>query len=147
MKARSLVTLCAAITADGKLNPSAPSSSTGAEWLGSQPGDVILSAVGRADPTARLRALWSQADTQRVLCFGGPPLFRRLFERELVAEVYLLVRPTIDGRRGAATLSGVPGEFFPGSVRCRLLKMEVRGQECLLHYRVLRARAKRSVTA
>ena len=73
-----------------------------------------------------------------------PTEFRRLFDEGLVDEIHLTVRPTIDGRRGAATLSGVPGEFFPASIRCRLLKMEVRGRECLLHYRVLRVRPKRT---
>ena len=74
---------------------------------------------------------------------ADPAELRRWFEEGLVGEIYLTVRPKIDGRRCAATLAGGPGKFFPASVRCRLLKMEVRGDECLLHYRVLRTRAKR----
>ena len=67
-----------------------------------------------------------------------PAELRRLFADNLVTDIHLTVRPIINGQRRAATLGGLPGEFFPASIRCRLLKMEVRGAECLLHYRVLR---------
>ena len=80
-------------------------------------------------------------------CGGGPRLFRALLDARLVDDLRLLVRPRIDGRRGAATLSGVPGEFFPASIHLRLLKMEVRGGECLLHYRVRRTPAKPPLVA
>ena len=56
-----------------------------------------------------------------------------------VREIHLTVHPRVDGRRDALTLSGPPTpEFFPASLVCRLLGMETRGGECLLHYRVLR---------
>ena len=56
-----------------------------------------------------------------------------------VRELRLTVRPRVDGRRDSPTLSGPPTpEFFPRSLACRLLRMETRGGECLLHYRVLR---------
>ena len=56
-----------------------------------------------------------------------------------VRELRLTIRPRIDGRRDAPTLSGPPTpEFFPRSLACRLLRMETRGGECLLHYRGLR---------
>ena len=71
-------------------------------------------------------------------CFGGAGLFRALLDRAQVDELCLCVRPRIDGRRGAATLSGPGGGFFPASVACRLVRMEVRGGECFLHYRVRR---------
>ena len=71
-------------------------------------------------------------------CFGGADLFRALLERDRVDELFLCVRPRIDGRRGAATLSGAGGGFFPASVACRLVKMEVAGGECFLRYRVRR---------
>ena len=76
-----------------------------------------------------------------------PAELRRLCGDDLGGEIHLTVRPVIDGRRGAPTLGGGPGEFFPASIRCRLLKMEVLGRECLLHYRVLRTRAKRTPEA
>ena len=73
-------------------------------------------------------------------CFGGAELFRALLEASLVDELRLIVRPQINGRRGSAALSGAGGEFFPASVACRLVRMEVSGDECLLHYRVRRHR-------
>lgn len=75
----------------------------------------------------------------RAWCFGGAGLFRALLETGSVDELFLWVHPRIDGRRGAATLSGVSGAFFPASVACRLVKMEVAGDECFLRYRVRRA--------
>ena len=73
-------------------------------------------------------------------------MFRGLLEAGLADELCLCVRPRIDGRRGGATLSGVGGEFFPASVACRLVKMEVAGDECFLRYRVVEGtRAKRKV--
>ena len=56
-----------------------------------------------------------------------------------VREIHLTVRPLVDGRRDAPTLSGPPTpEFFPHSLACRLLGMETCGDQCLLRYRVLR---------
>ncbi len=136
MKTRPDVTVCAAITADGKLAAAGATP----EDFAPQPGDVLLTLNAHEDPAERLRGLRARSSVGRVVCLGGPASFRRLFDDNLVAEIWLLVRPTIDGRRGAATLSGVPGGFFPASIRCRLLKMEARGDECLLRYRVLRTK-------
>ena len=68
------------------------------------------------------------AGQSRTLLIGGQ-----------VDEIHLTIRPRIDGRHDAPTLSGLPtAEFFPRSLACRLLRMETVGDECLLHYRVLR---------
>ena len=68
-----------------------------------------------------------------------PAQCRALLVNGAVNEIYLIVRPRIDGRRDASTLSGLPTpEFFPRSLACRLLRMETRDGECLLHYRVPR---------
>ena len=74
----------------------------------------------------------------------NPAELRRLFQNDLVAEIHLVVCPVIGGRRRAPTLGGEPGEYFLKSIRCRLLKMEVQGSECFLHYRVLRPTARRA---
>lgn len=63
---------------------------------------------------------------------------RKLLENGEVDELLLTVQPKIDGRRGAETLSGKNDEFFPASIRCRLLRMEILGDQCLLHYRITR---------
>ena len=98
--------------------------------------------LGRADApeilAQTLERLWREGATGNLLCFGGAGLFRGLLEAGLVDELHLIVRPQVDSRRGSASLSGADGEFFPGSVACRLLRMQTVGDECLLHYRVIR---------
>ena len=74
------------------------------------------------------------AGQSRTLLIGGG-----------VDEIHLTIRPRINGRRDAPTLSGLPtAEFFPRSLACRLLRMETVDGECLLHYRVLRRPRKTS---
>ncbi len=162
MSKRPRVTLCAAITVDGKLDDGLPPEAW-AEIFAPQPGDVLLvdhraakaasparrlvAVDGRADLAVQLRGLRVDQEVRRVFCLGGPTLFRRLLDENLVDELCLRVRLRIDGRRGATTLSGVPGEYFPASIHLRLLAMEVRGDECVLHYRVRRTVAKRPVGA
>lgn len=73
-----------------------------------------------------------------VWCFGEGEWCRALLDRPRVDALFLRLRPKLDGRRGSAALSGVGGEFFPASVACRLVRMEVSGDECFLHYRVRR---------
>ena len=64
---------------------------------------------------------------------------RALLAAGAVRELHLTVRPQVDGRHDAPTLTGPPTpEFFPQSLACRLLHMETHGGECLLRYRVLR---------
>ena len=91
----------------------------------------------RAELLAALRRLRAE-HPKEVLCFGGAALFRGVLEAGLADELRLCVRPQIDARRGVGTLSGVGGEFFPASVGCRLVGMEVVGDECFLHYRVVK---------
>ena len=70
-----------------------------------------------------------------------PDQFRALLEAGQVDDLYLLVRPRIDGRGAAPTLSGpFTPEFFPRSISCRLRRMEVVDGECLLHYTVARGK-------
>ena len=89
-----------------------------------------------------IERLGREETTRRWLCFGGARLFRALLKAGLADELCLCVRPRIDGRSGVGTLSGVGGEFFPVSVACRLVKMEVVGHECFLRYRVVKDRRK-----
>ena len=103
------VTLCAAVTVDGKLDDPAPR--------------IVRHGID---------------------CLLDVPQTRALLEAGLVDEIHLRLRPRIDGRRDAPTLTGPPTSgFFPRSVSCRLLRMENGAAgECLLHYRVLRAGGK-----
>ena len=167
MKACPTLTLCAAVTADGKLDQTGPVPTA---FFAPSPLDAhdiflidgkpakerLIQAFidharqlqfvvidERTDLPAALHRLRAENGVRRAFCFGGPGLFRALLDAKLVHEIHLTVRPGIDGRHGAATLSGVRADFFPASVRCRLLQMEVHAGECLLRYRVLRAGTKR----
>ena len=139
------VILCAALTADGKLDtqsvlePSALRRSPWTRWH-DDPATLVWTevAVGAADHTGALRRLARQhPGTRRVICLGGADRFRALLDAGVVREILLAVRPRIDGRRDAATLGGPPGAaFFPASIACRLLAVEMRDGECLLRYQV-----------
>ena len=73
--------------------------------------------------------------TQAVPLDAGQ--LRALLVSGRLDEIHLTIRPRVDGRRDAPTLSGPPTpEFFPRSLACRLLRMETRDGECLLYYRV-----------
>lgn len=176
---RPKVILCAALTADGKLDVSTPivppalyagsGDSARHPWapLYGGSGGILVDAETATDlamPEAAARPVlsvrweelagWNAVQVRAgllwvlqrfgeefsgaVLCLGGARLFRALLDARMVDELCLRVRPLIDGRRGSATLSGEGGAFFPASVACRLRRMETFGDECFLHYRVLR---------
>ena len=151
--------LCAAVTFDGKLDTSDPLPPALLDFLAPAEGDVRLideswmhkTSPGWEQPVRILdfdclenltasRALGGHGfafTVRRWLCLGGPKLFRALLDAGLVNDLCLLVRPRVDGRRGADTLSGPPTpEWFPRSISCRLRRMEVHGGGCLLHYTV-----------
>ena len=135
------VVLCAALTLDGKLDPQKldPARPPWAAWR-DDPATVILAETAMAGDEGWdqvLRRMRREGGARRVVCFGGAELFRALLDAGAVSELQVTVRPRVDGRRDAPTLSGPPGaEFFPASVACRLLKMEIREDECFLRYRV-----------
>ena len=163
-----LVTLCAGITLDGKLDGSPVWRQTNG-YFGPVPcdvGDLALADPATVSLLPELSGWILAADTgaaavnlvnewlspptgptlsslRRIYCLGGAKLFHALLQTRLVNELFLVIRPRIDGRRDSPTLSGPPTpEFFPRSLACRLLRMETRDGECLLHYRVLRRRPK-----
>ena len=133
------VVLCAALTVDGKLDAPPPDPT----WK-DDPATVVLAedaTAGAAGWDAMLRRMRRKDRVRRVVCLGGAERFRALLDAGVVHELHLLMRPRVDGRRDAPTLSGPPGAaFFPASVACRLLKVEMRDGECLLRYQVKRAR-------
>ena len=91
-------------------------------------------------PTVDLREMLSTLRSvyrvKSVVCEGGPSLFRSLLEASLIDELNLTVCPRIFGGKAAPTLTGIPGQFLPKSVHCKLAKMEIVGEECFLRYRV-----------
>ena len=161
---RPRVALCAALTWDGKLDAAGPPPRALLDFLRPAAGDARLIDESLARQTspdwaqpvkildldcladlAGSRALEPAFDAytvRRWLCLGGPRLFRALLDAGRVNGLYLLLRPRVDARRDAPTLSGTPTPaFFPQSVACRLRRMEVVGGECLLHYTIPRLAA------
>ena len=156
---RPRVTLCAAVTFDGKLDASDPLPTALLTALAPDAGEVLLfdgamgikmppewrrptrivGPAGLLDLPAVLKPSPAEPPVRRWLCLGGPKLFRALLEASLVDDLCLLVRPRINGRRRADTLSGPPTPgWFPRSISCRLRRMEVFGGDCFLHYMVVR---------
>lgn len=96
-----------------------------------------LSDSDAVDLAQMLRHLRETYRAKRVVCEGGASLFRSLLEHGLVDELNVTFCPRIFGGAQAPTLTGLPGDFLPRSVRCALAKMETIGEECFLRYRVL----------
>jgi riboflavin biosynthesis pyrimidine reductase len=81
-----------------------------------------------------LRVLRSHYRVQTVVCEGGPRLLRALLEIGAIQELHLTWAPLIFGGAQAPTLTGIPHQFLPVTIRCRLKKMQVEGNECFLTY-------------
>jgi hypothetical protein len=67
-----------------------------------------------------LATLRADYGVRRVVCEGGPRLFRALLEEQLVDELHLTLAPRIFGGAGAPTLTGLAGDFphAPPSACC-----------------------------
>jgi len=99
-----------------------------------------LSDSDQLDLREVLATLSSVYGVKSVVCEGGPRLFRGLLLANLVNEINLTLCPRIFGGIKAPTLTGLPGDFLPKSVHCKLAKMEIVGDECFLRYRVIKNR-------
>jgi len=99
-----------------------------------QRADLWIFNAPKVDLAAMLRILRSHYRVRTVVCEGGPRLFRALLEIGAVDELHLTWAPLIFGGAGAPTLTGVPSEFLPKTIPCRLKKMQVDGSECFLTY-------------
>ena len=97
-----------------------------------------LSESREVDLRWMLQQLSYDYKVKRVACEGGAVLFRSLLERGLVDQLNLTIAPLVFGGHDAPTLTGINFEFLPQSIRCSLGKMEVRGEECFLTYRIKR---------
>ena len=92
----------------------------------------------KVDLKQMLRYLREFYKVKRLVCEGGPSLFRSLVAEGLVDEIHLTLCPRIFGGRRAPALTGLPDGFLPRAVSCKPAGMEVLGEECFLRYRVAR---------
>ena len=103
--------------------------------------DLWLHESAAVNLPAMLATLRAEYRVKRLVCEGGPRLFRAMLAENLVDEIHLTLAPRIFGGRAAPTLTGLPGNFLPHSTRCALREMKVVDGECFLRYRVLRGGA------
>jgi riboflavin-specific deaminase-like protein len=97
---------------------------------------VHLHEPPQIDLSAMLFTLRQTHDIHRLLCEGGPRLFRALLVENFVDEFFLTFCPRIFGGKRAPTLTGENPDFLPRSVQCTLREMEVHADECFVRYRV-----------
>ncbi len=90
------------------------------------------------DLRAMLAHLRSHYGVKKLVCEGGAEVFRSFLALDLVDEIHVTLCPAIFGGEKAPTLTGLPGDFLPKTIACRLMKMETAGDECFLRYRVIR---------
>lgn len=88
----------------------------------------------KVDLAAMLRTLREQHGIRRLVCEGGPQIFRALLEADLIDELHLTLTPHVFGGTKAPTLTGLAGDFLPRSSRLRLLEMQPVANECFLRY-------------
>ena len=96
-----------------------------------------LSQNEEVDLRGMLETLAQQYQVRRLVCEGGPTLFRSLLEADLVDEINLTFCPLIFGGMAAPTITGVAGAFLPVTRECRLEAMEVVGGECFARYSII----------
>ena len=99
--------------------------------------DLWLHESATVNLPAMLATLRAEYRVKRLVCEGGPRLFRALLAENLVDEIHLTLAPKIFGGRAAPTLTGLPGDFLPRSTRCTLREMNVVDGECFLRYCVV----------
>ncbi|HEY5770401.1 MAG TPA: RibD family protein [Terrimicrobium sp.] len=96
--------------------------------------DLWIFDSPKVDIAIMLRILRSDYWVRTLVCEGGPRLFRALLEIGACDELHLTWTPLIFGGAGAPTLTGIPDAFLPKTIRCRLKKIQVDGDECFLTY-------------
>ncbi len=85
-----------------------------------------------------LETLQRRYGVNRMVCEGGPTVFKALLADGLVDEICLTLCPRIFGGAKALSLSGITGDFLPKSTMCRMSAMEIVEDECFLRYQVIR---------
>lgn len=131
------------VSESGKFDPSHP-------MFAKPGGKILLLVTGAVHATPPpnstllhesiaqfLQTLASQYGVRRLHCEGGGQLIRALAELDAIDEFHLtLAGHTLFGGLQAATCTGIPSEFLPGSIDFRLAHFEPRPEtgECFLSY-------------
>jgi 5-amino-6-(5-phosphoribosylamino)uracil reductase len=95
---------------------------------------VRLAPSGGLSPEWALQMLAQHHGVHKVVLEGGGTLLRLFLANQCVDELCLTWCPRIFGGSMGITLTGLPGDFLPGSVRARLLRMEQTGSECFTRW-------------
>ena len=78
--------------------------------------------------------LFSRYYVRAVVCEGGPTLVRALAEVDLIDRIVLTMAAKLFGGKSAPTLTGLPGDFLPGSRHFILVNNEIGDNEFYLTY-------------
>ena len=97
--------------------------------------NLHLSKSKSVDLDAMVRTLARKYGVGKLACEGGARLFRSFVDLGLIDQLNLTVAPYLFGGRDAPTLTGLSRTFLAQSLRLRLTKMRVVGEECFLTYR------------
>lgn len=98
--------------------------------------DLWLHLAEEVNLASMLATLGEEYGVKRVVCEGGPTLLRALLVAGLVDELHVTMCPLFFGGRKAPTLTGVAGDFLPGSARLELVEMVPSEGECFTRWRV-----------
>ncbi len=105
---------------------------------GDEPGEEIAGATSHHGSLADfLSALSENHAVRRLHCEGGGQLIRALAELDFIDDFHLTIAGhKLFGGRGAATATGVPGNFLPQSLAFTNSHFEARPElgECFLTY-------------
>jgi len=86
------------------------------------------------EPRSMLKILAHDYGVKRVVCEGGPRLFRALAEADLIDTLYLTITPWIFSGSEAPTLTGPRGDFFALPRGFRITQSRKVGAECFLTF-------------
>jgi 5-amino-6-(5-phosphoribosylamino)uracil reductase len=95
---------------------------------------LFFAQPGALSPSWVLGTLAEQNGVRKLVLEGGGTLLRLFLAHGCVDELCLTWCPRVFGGSEGITLTGLPGEFLPSSVRARLLSMEQKGSECFTRW-------------